>query len=156
MPLLSKVYDKISQNETANCYIVTEAGNYKFQTVQGNSSTSVGVVASVAVPWESFGTNVTPSVGDLVNTVSVDGDYIVFLVSNKKGNAVIAANDGSNNILWSWHIWLTAQPSDHVYNNNAGIGWIETWVRHLRHQMKSLHSVCSINDEEKPRSLVAV
>lgn len=111
----------LSQSETANCYIVTEAGNYKFQTVQGNSSTSVGTVASVEVLWESFGTNETPSVGDLVNTVSVDGDYIVFSASNKKGNAVIAAKDGSNNILWSWHIWLTAQPSDQVYNNNAGI-----------------------------------
>lgn len=110
----------LSTDGTANCYIVSDAGDYKFRTVQGNSLTSVGAVAAAEVLWESFGTNEIPSVGDLVNTVSVEGEYIRFSASDIKGNAVIAAKDASNNILWSWHIWLTDQPVDQIYNNDAG------------------------------------
>lgn len=51
---------------TANCYIVSEAGAYKLQTVKGNSSESVGNVAKAEVLWESFGTSTKPSVGALV------------------------------------------------------------------------------------------
>ena len=36
------------------------------------------------------------------------------------GNAVIAVKDAEENTLWSWHIWLTDQPQEHIYKNNAG------------------------------------
>ena len=36
---------------TANCYIVSEQGTYSFKTVKGNSSKSVGDVASAEVLW---------------------------------------------------------------------------------------------------------
>lgn len=39
----------------------------------------------------------------------------------KKGNAVVAAKDASGVILWSWHIWLTDQPNEEVYKNDAGV-----------------------------------
>ena len=54
----------------ANCYIVSKSGAYSFPTVKGNSTVSVGQVASAAVLWETFGTSVTPSVGDLIKSVS--------------------------------------------------------------------------------------
>ena len=54
----------LSDKGTANSYIVSQKGSYKFNTVKGNSSESVGVVASAEVLWESFGTDVTPNVGD--------------------------------------------------------------------------------------------
>ena len=113
----------LSQSGTANSYIVSSAGSYKFSTVKGNSSESVGAVASVEVLWESFGTDVTPAMGDLVkNAVYLDG-YITFQTADtfKEGNAVIAAKDASGNILWSWHIWLTDEPEGQEYYNNAGI-----------------------------------
>ena len=117
-------YHSISQRTTftspANCYIVTKAGEYAFKTVKGNSSESVGNVASAEVLWETFGTDVTPAVGDLVKDVSYKDGKIVFKTTDKKGNAVIAAKDAAGNILWSWHIWLTDQPVEHVYKNNAG------------------------------------
>lgn len=34
----------LSQSGAANCYIISQAGSYKFSTVKGNSSTSVGAV----------------------------------------------------------------------------------------------------------------
>jgi uncharacterized protein (TIGR02145 family) len=105
----------------ANCYIVTTADTYAFKAVKGNSSESVGNIASVEVLWESFGTHNTPKVGELVNNVSYSNGEITFTATHMKGNAVIAAKDALGEILWSWHIWLTDQPQEQEYYNNAGV-----------------------------------
>lgn len=112
----------LSEDGTANCYIVSNAGSYKFTPTKGNSSESVGEIATVGVLWETFGTVVTPSVGDLIASVSYADGCILFITPEtyKEGNAVIAARDASGNILWSWHIWLTDQPVGQVYYNDAG------------------------------------
>ena len=116
-------YHSISQRTTftspANCYIVTKAGKYIFKTLKGNSSESVGNVASAEVLWETFGTHKAPEVGDLVKEVSYNNGEITFKATDKKGNAVIAAKDASGKILWSWHIWMTDQPVEKVYPSNA-------------------------------------
>ena len=39
---------------TANCYIVSAAGAYKFPAVKGNTTESVGTVASAALVWETY------------------------------------------------------------------------------------------------------
>ncbi len=108
--------------ETANCYIVSEAGTYSFATVRGNGSSYIGGIASVEVIWESFGTDVTPSKGSLISEVSYSDDMITYSTpaTFKEGNAVIAAKSAAGVILWSWHIWLTDKPADHTYNNSAG------------------------------------
>ena len=112
----------LSENGTANSYIVSAAGTYKFTPAKGNSSESVGSIASAEVLWETFGTDVTPNVGDLVKNVKYENGVISFETPSayKKGNAAIAAKDASGKILWSWHIWLTDQPEGQVYYNNAG------------------------------------
>lgn len=112
----------LSENGTANSYIVSEAGSYKIVPTKGNSNESVGTISSVEVLWESFGTDVTPNVGDLVKNVKYSDGAISFATPStfKEGNAVIAAKDASGNILWSWHIWLTDEPQGQVYYNNAG------------------------------------
>ena len=112
----------LSENGTANSYIVSASGAYKFTPTKGNSSTSVGSIESVEVLWETFGTDVTPNVGDLVKAVSYKDGEIIFQTADtfKEGNAVVAAKDASGNILWSWHIWLTDEPEEQVYYNNAG------------------------------------
>ena len=112
----------LSSSASANCYIISEAGLYKFSTVKGNSSKSVGAVSSAEVLWETFGTDVTPNVGDLVQNISYKNGEVTFQTADTftRGNAVIAAKDASGNILWSWHIWLIDQPQAQVYNNDAG------------------------------------
>ena len=112
----------IPSSTTANCYIVSNSGSYSFPTVKGGSTESVGNVVSAEVLWESFGTDVRPSVGDLIGSVSYSNGEISYTVSSpfKEGNAVIAAKDASGEILWSWHIWLTDEPEEQVYYNNAG------------------------------------
>ena len=110
----------LSLSGTANCYIVSKAGRYKFKVVKGNSTEAIGLVAYSDVLWESFGTNKVPIIGDLVSNVSYEDDYIEFDATGRKGNAVIAAKDANGKILWSWHIWLTDMPEEQVYYNDAG------------------------------------
>ena len=117
----------LSSSATANCYIVSKAGAYKFKTVKGNSSTSVGTVSSAIVLWESFGTATKPSKGAIITNVAYSGSYISFSTPStlKNGNAVIAAKNSSGKILWSWHIWVCSgyNPTStaQTYYNNAGI-----------------------------------
>ena len=112
----------LSSNGTANSYIVSESGSYSFSPTKGNSSESVGAISSVEVLWETFGTSETPSVGSLISSVSYADGKISFSTpqSYREGNAVIAAKDASGTILWSWHIWLTDEPEEQIYYNNAG------------------------------------
>lgn len=113
----------LSEAGTANCYLVSEAGTYKIQTVKGNSAESVGEVYRAETLWESFGTDVTPKEGALVGNVSYADGYITFSTTGVAGNAVIAAYDMFDSIVWSWHIWcspteLSAMTQD--YYNDAG------------------------------------
>ena len=114
--------ENLSTRGTANCYIVSKSGVYSFKAVKGNSHQSIGNVAGVEVLWETFGTSVTPMVGELVQSVQYDSGYVYFKIADvyREGNALIAAKDASGKILWSWHIWLTDQPGKCVYANNAG------------------------------------
>ena len=122
-----KSYDASAANDlsapgTANCYIVTQSGLYKFKAVKGNSIEAIGGIASAEILWESFGTNVTPEFFELVEGVCYKNGYVVVKIADefKEGNAVVAAKDAEGNILWSWHIWMTDMPVGQVYYNNAG------------------------------------
>ena len=116
-------YINLSAEVTANSYILTQGGAYCIAAVKGNDSNEwLSKTSSAAVLWETFGTSTAPKVGDLIKSVSYKDGYIAFQTADifKEGNAVIAAKDAEGNILWSWHIWMTDQPQEHVYKNNAG------------------------------------
>lgn len=100
----------LSESATANCYVVSKSGAYKFRMTKGNTQESVGNVSSVRVLWESFNTAVSPKPFELICATGKDGDYALFEVPQdfKEGNAVIAAYDAQEKILWSWHLWLTS------------------------------------------------
>ncbi len=112
----------LSSSASANCYMISNSGLYKFKTVKGNSNESVGSVVSASILWETFGTSVAPDYLELIDGVCYSDGYIAFKTADtfKEGNAVIAAKDASGNILWSWHIWFTDQPQTQVYRNDAG------------------------------------
>jgi len=117
----------LSAGGTANCYIVSAAGKYMFKaTVKGGTSESVGTPFSAEVLWESFGTDVTPNVGDVVSGVSFSDGYVTFSTPSalNNGNAVIAVKDATGTILWSWHIWVCSgfdpKSTAQEYNHSAG------------------------------------
>lgn len=110
----------LSKKGSANSYIVTAAGDYKFATVKGNSSESVGTVASADLLWETVNTATAPDVNSIIASVSYADDYITFSTpaTLKPGNALIAAKDANGVILWSWHIWI---PETEITTNTYGI-----------------------------------
>lgn len=113
----------LSEKATANCYIVSAAGPYKFKAVRGTGIVPESlagrfgdlVVESAKLLWSSYNTSVVPT-EDLIQDVSVEKGYIKFFVPEgfKYGNAVIAGLDKDGKIVWSWHIWLTEKPGDIV------------------------------------------
>ena len=100
----------LSKKGSANCYIVTAKGDYMFAAVKGNSEESVGTVATVEVLWETVNTATAPEAGDIISDFDFDDEegYVIFTATGEPGNALIAAKDASDNILWSWHIWIPA------------------------------------------------
>ena len=134
------VYQPVDENGTANCYIVSGPGNYKFAAVKGNGSEAVGkgngseavgTVATVEVLWETFGTSATPNKGDLIAEVSYDNakNAVCFTTAAefRKGNALIAAKDATDKILWSWHIWMTDKPESRKTRNTT-TGQARCWT----------------------------
>ena len=124
---MAKVTD-LSATETANCYIVPSKGYYKFKaTVKGNGTadlagisknTDASSIASAGLVWATFGTNSAPDADELIRDISYSDGYVYFSTAKTymEGNALVAIRDASENILWSWHIWL------HNYNGTYLIG----------------------------------
>ena len=100
----------LSEKESANSYIVLGAGAFKFKAVKGNTEESVGEVANVEVLWETVNTDTAPAAGDIIGSYGYSDGYILFDATGTPGNALIAAKDASDNILWSWHIWVPETP----------------------------------------------
>ena len=98
----------LSKKESANCYIVTNAGDFKFKAVKGNSTESVGTVAKAELLWETVNTTTAPDVNSIIASVSYSEGFVFFSTpaTLKPGNALIAVKDANDVILWSWHIWI--------------------------------------------------
>lgn len=133
-------YKNLSALATANTYIVSSAGKYKFKaTVKGNGladlagiskDTDAATIASAELIWATFNTTVAPAAGELIKDISYADGYVYFSTGDvyKEGNALVAIKDGSGNILWSWHLWvhnyngsyLTGANSVQMMNRNLG------------------------------------
>ena len=115
----SLAYMDLSQNGTANCYIVQTPGQYKFDaSVRGNSVENVGNIASAEVIWQF--TDPENANAKLINYTNLNGNYVEFEVADDVtyGNALIAVKDAAGTILWSWHIWICdfdPELTSHVY-----------------------------------------
>lgn len=132
---LSKEGDASKPINTANCYIVNAPGTYRLPLVYGNaikngntnldsgigetnfipSAKSAEGVVNPWIPeadindaiilWQDVQTAMISSAA-----ITSDKKYMTFSVDKttiQQGNAVVAVRDASQNILWSWHIWVT-------------------------------------------------
>ena len=127
----------LSDYQTANSYMVSKDGYYKFKaTVRGNGigqlvspgSTSTIVLTEqlqtvdmksqlVKVEplwWHSYASQGAPSADNfaMLNDGRPDQDgYVSFEVEEmKEGNMILAGYDAKGEIIWSWHIWFTDEP----------------------------------------------
>ena len=115
----SLTYVDLSAEESANCYIISNSGDYKFNaTVRGNGdATLAGVsktisaseIASADLLWASYGTTTAPAEAEMLYGVRYENGYVYFRVPETfhEGNAVIAIRNSGGTILWSWHLWFT-------------------------------------------------
>ena len=127
--------DDLSANGTANCYIVTKAGYYKFKVdTRGNGVTvpsASGIQASISpaslkVLWATYNSETAPaSTEEVIPSLKLENGYAIFSTADPlvSANALIAALDGSGTILWSWHVWIrTTEPST---ISEAGSEWLD-------------------------------
>lgn len=125
---------KLSEGGAANCYIMDRSTEEKkFQlygfdaTYKGGSSDAGDKISEqikyVKVLWESFGTSEVVYAGDLIGSVRWHTPYICFTPGNtdKEGNALIGAFDENDQLVWSWHIWVTDTPAEHQYKNGSDV-----------------------------------
>ena len=126
----------LSDYQTANSYIVSKKGFYKFKaTVRGNGigqlvspgSTSTIVLTEqlqsvdirnqlvkVQPLWwmPAEGSNVeAPDFAMLNNGVPDAEGFVSFdLNTYNAGNLILAGYDAKGEIIWSWHLWFTQEP----------------------------------------------
>ena len=81
-------YTDLSCEESANCFIVSEAGSYMFKAVKGNSDESVSDVASACVLWETLGSLQPIQESALIKDVFYGEGCIAFQTADtfKEGN----------------------------------------------------------------------
>lgn len=125
----------ISTYKYANCYVidphvltVPSTGNpydgYCFSaTVIGNGQ--AGILSSGAQTMYPTSADINPvsahllweSKLGLISQVELLYGYVRFRLPDPdaEGNAVIAVYDENDNILWSWHIWITDMPQQHSF-----------------------------------------
>lgn len=125
---------ELSKPKSANCYVVDGSVSsnknkvFKFPAVQGNtyvyggaSGTSVGTVSSVDIVWETWNNAESVTANSVIKIVDYKEGFVYFKMPSTlhAGNALIAAKDSGDNILWSWHIWV---PSSTVGTSADGYG----------------------------------
>ena len=115
----------------ANCYIVdgSVAANaekvFTFKAYKGNSTAGVGTVAKAELLWETWNNAETVTENSVIAAVDfekkAENDYYTMVfkmpATLHAGNALIAAKDAGDNILWSWHIWV---PETTITENSYG------------------------------------
>lgn len=115
----------LSADGTANCYIVTAAGNYYFDaTVAGNGD--AGILPSVTSPESDFpaSSELSPvsaaieiNQNNVIENVRFAGGKVYFHATGAEGNATISIKGSRNYVIWSWHIWCTDMPKERTHTN---------------------------------------
>ena len=117
-PVKEKPAVDLSAKETANCYLVSQQGKYKFKaTLKGNGAadhsgisknTDPATIAKAELIWATFNTTTAPTEGELIKDISYADGYVTFSTGYpyKEGNALVAIKDAEGTILWSWHLWF--------------------------------------------------
>ncbi|MGM9786359.1 MAG: hypothetical protein ACI3ZS_05925 [Candidatus Cryptobacteroides sp.] len=100
-----------------NCQVKTSLGENWFPSE-----------ASVCVVWEQAEGVSALTDGSVLSSVSLSGNTITAVSNGNRGNALVAIRDGNNNILWSWHIWVS-EVNDVAYSYDG----YDQFIMHDRH-----------------------
>lgn len=150
--------------KTANCYLVDKAGYFSLPLVYGNGNVAdpventkslnyyprhddgrmpadgkISGVSDAVLCWQDAPDLIDPA------SVKVVDDNLVFHIRKQtitQGNALLAVRNGSKDIVWSWHIWVTPYKTnfynefynskpDNTYSYNLAkynLGWCDSHV----------------------------
>ena len=129
---VSNVFYNLSENETANCYIVSSANfSYCFDaTIKGNGSTAAMPGArldptlnpkNVKIIWSEVDTTTTFKLetnkiveGKVLFTVNGNNDKSIKTLT-EEGNVLLGVYDENGKCIWTWHIWITDKPQKQNY-----------------------------------------
>lgn len=116
--------------ETANCYMITSAGEHSFLATQiGNGDKGIIPGAGFHVTSAKIAPKsaqlLWQDVENFVSDIRLQDGRVHYTANSNVGNAVIAVYSGENctgDILWSWHIWGVGDtlPEDKMVTNRAG------------------------------------
>lgn len=151
--------NKINET-TANCYVVNAAGYYKLPLVYGNALKN-GTDNKNAYSGGNFKDYKNKSIDDpyidnaddatlvwsdgfyMFKDIKLSDDkrYLTFRIDPdylQQANAVLAVRDASDDIMWSWHIWVTERNINKTHSvkdwfdsNNtfelmsSNLGWVD-------------------------------
>ncbi|MBE6289327.1 MAG: hypothetical protein E7100_03720 [Bacteroidaceae bacterium] len=122
-------YTDLSAEATANTYMVTKAGKYKFNaTVKGNggidpltgtTANAITGIAGVKVLWELKDQGLAIKHDGTSYDIFYSDGYVYFSTPETftSGDAYVAVYDSEGTILWSWLIWTTEEPTTTTYND---------------------------------------
>ena len=104
----------------ANCYVVSEAGNYVFDAKTPGGTTFSGDGYTADWVWATSGRWTNSSyalIGNLISDIEYKDGKIYFstaasLGTYNVGNIIIGIFDNTGDLKWSWHIWETLAPQD--------------------------------------------
>lgn len=84
------------------------------RTVENTAGGTYAMALTKEVLWEQLPTT-NSGAGSVITASSIDGYNLTVTAGAEEGNALIAIKDGGT-IVWSFHIWVTDTPGDHLYN----------------------------------------
>lgn len=108
----------LDDNTGANCFIVARSDEYYRFTPSlnyGNGNFTSGMARANGTPvsakllWQDS--------RSLIRDVQFVNNQVRFRVNGYSGNALIAAMNSNNEVVWSWHIWVT----DYNPDSNGGL-----------------------------------
>ena len=92
----------LAGRDTANCYIVSKAGSYKFPLSRATEKEFLSGISTVGVLWETDNTGGTQTKGSIITNVGTNKKFVFFDTPStlKNGNAVIVAYQEDETIVW--------------------------------------------------------
>lgn len=119
-------FTDLSQTETANCYMITEPGSYKFNAgIRGNgvltsACAEAGITAEIndgnyLTVYHSDGENF------LEGSLTLIDGYVFFATKSvlSAGTVLVSIQNAEGETLWSWHIWANPAIRDVLLSNGS-------------------------------------
>ena len=116
---------EISGGKISNCHIASSTGIYRMYLKKISGESLSG--ESVSWLWASKeGANTSSDISELIDPASINynkaSGHVDFRVGTTlgkltKGNVILALKNQANEIVWTWHIWITDKPEEYAYEN---------------------------------------